>query len=180
VQRLGLSMDTKFTPQVQDQLNQVLFEDNVSILKKNGVPLTPGNLYMAHYIGAGGAAAVYRSAQKGEDVTVAQALVNANLPDPSIQNKELTQIKAKDFEVVLQTRLEKKGLKVSPEPSIPVKGTEIDVASKVNKDARAQADASAVQQKNVNTTNISSSNQQTQNTEKEDDRSAYDKKVKQR
>jgi hypothetical protein len=105
------------------------------------------------------------------------------LPDPSIQNKELTQIKAKDFEVVLQTRLEKKGLKVSPEPSIPVKGTEIDVASKVNKDARAQADASAVQQKNVsttNTTNVSSSNQQTQNTEKEDDRSAYDKKVKQR
>jgi hypothetical protein len=183
VQRLGLSMDTKFTPQVQDQLNQMLFEDNVSALKRNGVPLTPGNLYMAHYIGAGGSAAVYRAAQKGENVTVAQALVNANLPDPSTQNKELTQIKAKDFEVVLQTRLEKKGLKISPEPSIPVKGTEIDVASKVNKDARAQADVSAMQQKNVsttNTTNVSSSNQYAQNTEKEDDRSAYDKKVKQR
>ena len=62
-------------------------------------------------------------------------------------------------------------------------GSEIDVASKVNKDARAQADASAMQQKNVsttNTTNVSSSNQYAQNTEKEDDRSAYDKKVKQR
>jgi hypothetical protein len=59
-------------------------------------------------------------------------------------------------------------------------GQKIDTISKVNKDARAQVDASAVQQKNVNTTNVSSSNQQTQNAEKEDDRSAYDKKVKQR
>ncbi len=180
VQRLGLSMDTKFTPQVQDQLNEVLYQDNVSILKKNGVPLTPGNLYMAHYIGAGGAAAVYRAAQKGENVTVAQALVNEKLPDPSIQNKELTQIKAKDFEGVLQSRLEKKGLRVSAEPSIPIKGTEIDQASKVNRDAKVQSELPAPQQKDINNTNIISSNQVTSTTSKEDDRSAYDKKVKQK
>lgn len=65
------------------------------------------------------------------------------------------------------------------ENAVPT-GQKIDVLSKQNKDARAQADTSAVQQKNVNTTNVSSSNQQTQNTEKEDDRSAYDKKVKQK
>jgi hypothetical protein len=68
-------------------------------------------------------------------------------------------------------------LSVSPDNNT---GNQIEQSSKVNKDARAQADASAVQQKNVNTTNVSSSSQQTQNTEKEDDRSAYDKKVKQR
>jgi hypothetical protein len=68
----------------------------------------------------------------------------------------------------------------APSESVLATGQKIDTISKVNKDARAQADASAVQQKNVNTTNVSSSNQQTQNTEKEDDRSAYDKKVKQR
>jgi hypothetical protein len=70
-----------------------------------------------------------------------------------------------------------------PSESAVDTGQKIDTISKVNKDARAQADASAVQQKNVNTTNttnVSSSNQYTQNTEKEDDRSAYDKKVKQR
>jgi hypothetical protein len=102
VQRLGLTMDTKFSPEVQDKLNETLFQDNVKLLQKRGVPLTPGNLYMAHYIGAGGAAVVYEAAQKGQNVTVAQALVNAKLPDPSVQNKELTQIKVKDFEGILQ------------------------------------------------------------------------------
>jgi hypothetical protein len=68
-------------------------------------------------------------------------------------------------------------LSVSPDNNT---GNQIEQSSKVNKDARAQSDTPAVQQKNVNTTNVSSSNQQTQNAEKEDDRSAYDKKVKQR
>lgn len=180
VQRLGLPMDTKFSPQVQDQLNETLFQDNVKLLQRNGVPLTPGNLYMAHYIGAGGATAVYKSAQRGEDVTVAQALVNAKLPDPSVQNKELTQIKVKDFESILQSRLEKKGYKATAEPSIPLKGEEIDRASKENRDAKRQADLSAPEQKILNTNNISSSSPVAPVTEKEDDRSAYDKKVKQR
>jgi hypothetical protein len=68
-------------------------------------------------------------------------------------------------------------LSVSPDNNT---GNQIEQSSKVNKDARAQSDTSAVQQKNVNTTNVSSSNQYAQNAEKEDDRSAYDKKVKQR
>jgi hypothetical protein len=68
-------------------------------------------------------------------------------------------------------------LSVSPDNNT---GNQIEQSSKVNKDAKAQADASATQQKNVNTTNVSSSNQYAKNAEKEDDRSAYDKKVKQR
>lgn len=180
VQRLGLPMDTKFSPQVQDQLNQTLFQDNVKLLQRNGVPTTPGNLYMAHYIGAGGATAVYKAAQRGEDVTVARALVNAGLPDPSVQNRELTEIKVKDFESVLQSRLEKKGYKATAEPSIPMRGEEIDKMSKENREAKRQADLPAPEQKVLNTSNISSSNQNTPVLEKEDDRSAYDKKVKQR
>jgi len=180
VQRLGLTMDTKFSPEIQDKLNETLFQDNVKLLQRNGVPLTPGNLYMAHYIGAGGAAAVYKSAQKGEDVTVAQALVNAKLPDPSVQNKELTQIKAKDFEGILQSRLEKKGYKATPEPVIPTKGDEIDRASKENRDGKRLSDLPAPEQKILNTNNITSSGSSMPTMGKEDDRSAYDKKVNRR
>jgi hypothetical protein len=180
VQRKGLSMDTKFTSDIQDQLNEMLYQDNVTALKSQGVPITNGNLYMAHYIGAGGTAAVYRAAQKGENVTVAKAITDAGLPDPSTQNKELTEIKVKDFENILQTRLEKKGLKASPEPSIPVKGSQIDEASKVNKDAKKELDMPATQQKNVNTTNVVSPNQINKPEQKEDDRSAYEIKVNKR
>ena len=180
VQRLGLTMDTKFSPEVQDKLNETLFQDNVKLLQKRGVPLTPGNLYMAHYIGAGGAAVVYEAAQKGQNVTVAQALVNAKLPDPSVQNKELTQIRVKDFEGILQSRLEKKGYKATPEPVIPTKGDEIDRASKENRDGKRLSDLPAPEQKILNTNNITSSGSSMPTTEREDDRNAYDKKVKQR
>jgi hypothetical protein len=67
--------------------------------------------------------------------------------------------------------------------SIPTQnvGEKIDVSSKQNKNLKVDLkDESAIQQKNVNTTNVSSSNQYAKNAEKEDDRSAYDKKVKQR
>ena len=173
-------MDTKFSPEVQDKLNETLFQDNVKLLQKRGVPLTPGNLYMAHYIGAGGAAVVYEAAQKGQNVTVAQALVNAKLPDPSVQNKELTQIRVKDFEGILQSRLEKKGYKATPEPVIPTKGDEIDRASKENRDGKRLSDLPAPEQKILNTNNITSSGSSMPTTEREDDRNAYDKKVKQR
>jgi hypothetical protein len=68
-------------------------------------------------------------------------------------------------------------LSVSPDNNT---GNQIEQSSKVNRDARAQTDTSSVQQKNVNTTNVTSSNQSVAPTDKEDDRSAYDKKVKQK
>lgn len=68
-------------------------------------------------------------------------------------------------------------LSVSPDNNT---GNQIDQSSKVNRDSKLKSDTSAVQQKNVNTTNVTSSNQTVTPTDKEDDRSAYDKKVKQK
>lgn len=105
VQREGLSMDEKFTPAVQDRLNSRLREDDMATLKRLGVPPTPGYQYMAHYIGAGGAAAVYQN--RDSDMTVAEVMASKNYAVGN--NPELHKLKAKDFEKELQGRLEKKG-----------------------------------------------------------------------
>ena len=105
VQREGLSMDEKFTPEVQDRLNSRLREDDMASLKRLGVPPTPGYQYMAHYIGAGGAAAVYKN--RDTDMTVAEVMASKNYAVGN--NPELHKLKAKDFEKELQGRLEKKG-----------------------------------------------------------------------
>jgi hypothetical protein len=105
VQREGLSMDEKFTPAIQDRLNSRLREDDIATLKRLGIPLTPGYQYMAHYLGAGGAAAVYQN--RDSDMTVAQVMQSKNYAVGN--NPELHKLKAKDFEKELQGRLEKKG-----------------------------------------------------------------------
>jgi len=105
VQREGLSMDEKFTPEVQDRLNSRLREDDMATLKRLGVPQTPGYQYMAHYIGAGGAAAVYQN--RDSDMTVAEVMATKKYAVGN--NPELHKLKAKDFEKELQGRLEKKG-----------------------------------------------------------------------
>jgi hypothetical protein len=105
VQREGLNMDEKFTPEIQDRLNNRLREDDMASLKRLGVPQTPGYQYMAHYIGAGGAAAVYKN--RDTDMTVAEVMASKNYAVGN--NPELHKLKAKDFEKELQGRLEKKG-----------------------------------------------------------------------
>jgi len=105
VQREGLSMDEKFTPEIQDRLNSRLRADDMAALKKLGVPLTPGYQYMAHYLGAGGAAAVYQN--RDSDMTVAEVMATKKYAVGN--NPELHKLKAKDFEKELQGRLEKKG-----------------------------------------------------------------------
>ena len=105
VQREGLNMDEKFTPAIQDRLNSRLRADDMAYLKAKGVPLTPGYQYMAHYLGAGGAVAVYQN--RDTDMTVAQVMQSKKYPVGN--NEELHKLKAKDFEKELQGRLEKKG-----------------------------------------------------------------------
>ena len=105
VQREGLSMDEKFTSEIQDRLNSRLRADDMAALKKLGVPLTPGYQYMAHYLGAGGAAAVYQN--RDSDMTVAEVMATKKYAVGN--NPELHKLKAKDFEKELQGRLEKKG-----------------------------------------------------------------------
>jgi len=111
VQKSGLDMKTtKFTPKTQEKFFQMLHEQDLTTLKRLGVPITPGYEYMAHYIGAGGAKAIYD--RKDSDMTVQQALIDAKLPDPvdGKTNQELATIKASEFENVLEKRLNKNGL----------------------------------------------------------------------
>ena len=111
VQQSGLDMKTtKFTPEIQDKFFQMLHEQDLTTLKRLGVPVTPGYGYMAHYIGAGGVKAIYD--RKDSNMTVQQALIDAKLPDPvsGTTNAELATIKASEFESVLQNRLNKNGL----------------------------------------------------------------------
>jgi hypothetical protein len=68
-------------------------------------------------------------------------------------------------------------LSVSPDNNT---GNQIEQSSKENRDAKLKTDSSAVQQKNVNTTNVRNSSQSIPQSEPEDDRSAYDIKVKKR
>jgi hypothetical protein len=105
VQRSGHNMTDKFTPDVQDKLAQLLRQDDLSQLKRLGVPLTPGYQYMAHYLGAGGAAAVYNNRDK--DMTIAQALATKGYPVGN--NSEFYEKKTKDFEQILTQRLVNKG-----------------------------------------------------------------------
>jgi hypothetical protein len=131
-----LNMNSKFTPGLQDELQKLLEAENVKTLKRLGVPKTPGYEYMAHYIGAGGAAAVYNSIKKGEDKTVAEVMSERNYDVGN--NKELYEIKAVDFEGILASRLEKKG-KMSPHSSASQDlqtGNKIDAKSKDLKDMK--------------------------------------------
>lgn len=122
VQRSGHNMADKFTPDVQDKLAQLLRQDDLSQLKRLGVPLTPGYQYMAHYLGAGGAAAVYNNRDK--DMTIAQAMATKGYAVGN--NRELYEKKTKDFEQILTERLVNKGgllLETSTSSQIPNQNT---------------------------------------------------------
>jgi len=121
VKQAGLSMNDKFSPENQEKLQEVFLGQNAAILKKSGVPTSPGYLYMAHYIGPYGAIAVYDSNEKGEDITVAQALTKKGYADPSKHNPELAKIKVSQLEEILSGRMAKGGatdgaVEARPEP----------------------------------------------------------------
>jgi hypothetical protein len=110
VDQAGLSMNAKFSPEVQEQLQSILEKQNEASLKKQGVDATMGNKYMAHYIGAPGAVAVNRAKSRGENKTVAQAMIDEGLKAPGRENNtELYEIKVKDFEGILAQRMSKHG-----------------------------------------------------------------------
>ena len=172
-------MDTKFTPAVQDKLQELLHTEDVAILKKKGVPITPGYEYMAHYIGAGGASVVYNSVKRGENVTVAEAMISAGLTAPGKQNNpELYTIRVADFEGILANRLMKKGL-ASPHAAGTDTGNKIDSSSKENKNLKADVAASNDKPAPVvSSTNVNSQQSQpTQSSPQGDDRNAYQKKA---
>jgi hypothetical protein len=166
-------MDTKFSGPIQEQLQEFLHAQDVNALKKAGVPITPGYEYMAHYIGAGGAPAVYNSIKRGEDKTVAQVMMDSGYSVGN--NAELYKIRAIDFEKELQNRLEKKG-NLAPHSSAD-SGEEINSKSKENKNLKQSSnnDNPAIIQNNTTINQPSSPTPQKQK-ESEDDTPAPIKK----
>jgi hypothetical protein len=143
---------TKFTPEIQEKFFNMLHEQDLATLRRLGVPTTPGYEYMAHYIGAGGAKAIYD--RKDSGMTVQQALLDAKLPNPvhGETNKELATIKASDFEGILASRLNKHGLK-SPHASQD-NGEKLNQSSKENADSKKELNAQQAQsQQNINVIN---------------------------
>jgi hypothetical protein len=149
VAQLKIPMNTQFSGPVQEQLQELLRTRDVNTLKKAGVPITPGYEYMAHYIGAGGAIAVYNSIKRGENKTVAEVMTDARFPIGN--NRELYEIRAIDFEKELQNRLEQKG-KLTPHSSAD-SGEQVSSKSRENKNLKdIPKDLPAPL--NVNNTNI--------------------------
>ena len=129
VQQLKKPMSSLFNETLQDELQNTLKAQDVATLKKLGVPITPGYEYMAHYIGAGGAAAVFRSVNKGEDKTVAQVMIDSGYAVGN--NQELYKLRAIEFEKTLQGRLEKKG-GLTPHSEANTVGERANTTSKEN------------------------------------------------
>jgi hypothetical protein len=171
VQQLNIPMSEKFTKEVQDKLQDKLHAQDVATLRRLGIPITPGYEYMAHYIGAGGAAAVH--AQRNTDKTVAEVMIENGQSVGN--NRELKELKAKDFESILAGRLAKKGGLASPHSSANNTGDKTNDISNMNKDLK---DSSAPQNKtNVNNIISQSTNEPDIVVRgKVDDRSPYDKK----
>jgi hypothetical protein len=106
VQQAGLDpKTTKFTPEVQDKLNEKLISQNQNSLKNMGIPTTPGNMYMAHYIGAGGTKAVHEAIAKNPNMSVADAMSAKGYKIGN--NPELYKLKVGEFESTLAGRLKR-------------------------------------------------------------------------
>ena len=133
VQQLKKPMSSLFNETLQDELQNALRAQDVATLKRLGVPITPGYEYMAHYIGAGGAAAVFNSINRGEDKTVAQVMIDSGYAVGN--NQELYKLRAIEFEKTLQGRLEKKG-GLTPHSEANSVGEKANTTSKENTDMR--------------------------------------------
>ena len=51
----------------------VLLERNAGLLRKRGLPVTPGTLYLAHFAGSAGAAAILAAEEKADAATIMAA-----------------------------------------------------------------------------------------------------------
>jgi hypothetical protein len=135
VQQLKKPMSSLFNQTLQDELQNALRSQDIATLKRLGVPITPGYEYMAHYIGAGGAAAVFKSVSNGEDKTVAQVMIDSGYSVGN--NQELYKLRVIEFEKILQGRLERKGnLTPHSEAEANAVGEKANTTSKQNADLK--------------------------------------------
>lgn len=65
-------------PAIQEALMDRFTRDNAAGLAKAGIPVTEGNLYLAHFAGIGGAQALHRNPGASAESVLGAAVVNAN------------------------------------------------------------------------------------------------------
>ncbi|MGJ0452348.1 MAG: hypothetical protein ACR65T_03815 [Methylocystis sp.] len=63
-------LDLRRDPDLSREMTARYVEQNTSILMKKGLPVTPGTLYLAHFAGPGGAAAILSAPEEVDAATV--------------------------------------------------------------------------------------------------------------
>lgn len=88
---LGLTPDGRLDPNQQELAIRAFTQDNAKSLASSGIPVTPGNLYAAHFLGAGGA----KRALVAPDNSPLSAYVDPSVvtSNPSLSNMSVGQFK---------------------------------------------------------------------------------------
>lgn len=118
VGQLKLPMNTVFTPEIQEQLNEKLTRQNIAQLRRFKIPVTPSNVYGAHYLGVGGLQAVVEAAETTPEMTVEEAFKQYNEAHPERKhplsigvNKELENLLVGNFASEMALRLGQAGFR---------------------------------------------------------------------
>ena len=117
VEKLGIKPTEKFDAAMQQKLQNALLQDSKNTLLKAKISPTAENMYMAHYIGAGGAIAVHKAIKDSPNASVADVLVAQRLSrNPKLNpkdekqklvkhNPELAKTSVSDFEALMNKKL---------------------------------------------------------------------------
>lgn len=76
---LGITVNTNFTPEVQNQLLEIFAQQNANVVASKGIPTTDANLAGSHLLGAGGFSALYYADPNAPvSSVIPQDQINAN------------------------------------------------------------------------------------------------------
>jgi hypothetical protein len=84
---LGLDKTNIFDPAKQDEAMRALTADNVAVLQKSGLEATPENLFMLHFLGAGGGPKFLRALQADPSANAAALFPLETRYNPTIFHK---------------------------------------------------------------------------------------------
>lgn len=89
---LGLTADGRFDPEQQERAIRAFTRENAETLQRNGISPTNGNLYAAHFLGAGGAVSVLGA----DDASLVSSIVSAEVIDanPFLEGMTVADFKA--------------------------------------------------------------------------------------
>lgn len=83
--------EVKNDPAVQERLMDALMDENEAALRRGHHPLTPGNLYLAHVVGAGGANSVLQNPNASAEATLGAAVIAGNPQFRGMTNAQVAQ-----------------------------------------------------------------------------------------